>query len=275
MGDQAMTELDLLHALLLLSLALAPLGTHRLLLPPSRWATAAHLVAWLCAAIGLLAPLPVLCGAWLLFCVASFVRFVRLRGARLRSPYELASCVPFVFSLIASVWLVGGANELHILGYGARFSYYAALHGNVLGWMMVGPIAILARQDRPHRNLYLAAVVVSFASFLLVAIGINGHPAIKPVGVLGLSVVIPIAQLAFLHRAWTTHKAAFALGCASVLGLAVTLALAWQHELGALSLPGFLGTRPMVSVHGLINGLVVAPCFLLAVALEARPAATH
>lgn len=270
-----MTELDLLRALLLLSLALAPLGTHRLLLPPSRWATAAHAVAWLCAALGLFTSLSALCGAWLVYCVASFARFVRHRAARLRSPYELAGCVPFVFSLIASVWIVGGANELHILGYGARFSYYAALHGNVLGWMMVGPIAVLAGQDRPHRNLYLAAVVVSFASFLLVAIGINGHPAIKPMGVLGLSVVIPLAQLAFLRRAWTTHKAAFALGCASVLGLAITLALAWQHELGLLSLPAVLGTRPMVSVHGLINGIVVAPCFLLAVALEARPAATQ
>lgn len=269
-----MTEQDLLHALLLLSLALAPLGTHRLLLPPSRWGTAAHLVAWLCAAIGLFSSLPILSAGWFLFCVASFARFVLHRAARLRSPYELAGCVPFVFSIIASVWLVGGANELHILGYGARFSGYAALHGNVLGWMMLGPIAILAKQDRPHRNLYLAAVIVSFGSFLLVAIGINGHPTIKPLGVVGLSVAIPLAQLAFLYRAWTTHRAAFALGCASVLGLAVTLALAWQHELGALSLPGVLGTRPMVSVHGLINGLVVAPCFLLAVALESRSATT-
>ncbi len=66
----------------------------------------------------------------------------------------------------------------------------------------------------------------------------------------------------------------FALGSASALGLLVTLILAWQHELGVLSLPGVLVIRPMVSVHGLINGLVVAPCFLLAVALEAQPTAT-
>lgn len=268
-----MTELDLLRALLLLSLALAPLGTHRLLLAPSRWSTAAHASAWLCAAVGLFSSLPVLCGVWLLYCVASFAHFVRDRGARLRSPHELASCVPFVFSIIAALWIVGGANELHILGYGSTFSYYAALHGNVLGWMLVGPISVLARQDRPYRNVYLASALVSFGSFLLVAIGIDGHPAIKPVGVVGLSVAIPIAQLVFLGQAWTTNRAAFALGCASVLGLALTLILAWQHELGLLSLPETLGVRPMVSVHGLVNGLVVAPCFLMAVALEARPVA--
>lgn len=266
-----MTELNLLRVLLLLGMALAPLGTHRLLLPPSRLATAGHAGAFVCAATGLFTSMPVLCGAWLVFCVASFGQLLWHRAAALRSPYELAGCVPFVFSIIAAVWLVGGANELHILGYGATFSYYAALHGNVLGWMLVGSLAVLARQDRPHRNLYLASVGVSFGSFLLIAVGINGVPAIKPIGVLSLSVMIPVAQLTFLHGVRTTHKAAFALGSTSVLGLAITLVLAWQNELGVLSLPGILGIRPMVSVHGLINGLVVAPCFLLAVALEARP----
>ena len=264
-----MTELDLLRALLLLAMTLAPLGTHRFLLPPTRWAAAGHALAVACVAVGLFASVPVLCGAWLVFCLASFGRFLQSRAAALRSPYELAGAVPFVFSIIAAVWLVGGSNGFHILGYGANFSYYAALHGNVVGWMMVGPLAVLARQDGPHRNLYLVAVVVSFGSFLLVAMGIDGHPAIKPIGVLGLSVALPVAQLAFVHRVWTTNKAAFALGCISLLGLVLTFVLAWQHELGLLSLPAVLGVRPMVSVHGLINGVVVAPCFLLAVALEA------
>ncbi|MFT5357351.1 MAG: hypothetical protein ACI9KE_004585 [Polyangiales bacterium] len=259
-----MTELNLLRVLLLVGFVLAPLGTHRLLMPPSRLGTTAHAAAFVCAAIGLFA-IPLLCVGWLVFTAGSFARF--LRHANLRSPYGLASCVPFAFSNIAAVWLVGGANEVEILGYGETFSYYAALHGNVLGWMMVGAIAVLAAQDRPYRRLYLASVLVCFGSFLIIAIGIKSLPAIKPVGVLGLSVMIPIAQLAFLRSVWRTHKVPFALGCTSFLGLAFTMMLAWQNELGVVSLPGLLGVRTMVSVHGLINILVVAPCFLLAVVL--------
>ncbi len=265
-----MTELELLRVLLLLGMAAAPLGTHRLLLPPSRRSTAAHIVALALAALGLFTPMPVLCGAWLIYCVAGLVLYLRDRAAALLSPHEFASLVPFVFSIVGAVWVVGGANELHVLGYGANFSYYAALHSTVLGWMMVGAISVLARQDSSHRAVYVGSVLVSFGSFLLVAIGIDGHPSLKPFGVLGLSLAIPIAQLAFLHRAWTTHKTAFALGSASLAGLAFTLVLAWQAELGALNVAGALGIRPMVSLHGLVNGVVVGPCFLLAVALETR-----
>lgn len=265
-----MTELDLLRALLLLSLALAPLGTHRLLLPRVTWAAPAHAAAWVCAAVGLFSSLPALCGVWLLYCLASFGRFLSDRGARLRSGHELAGGVPFAFSVIASIWLVAGANDLRLLGYGAPFSYYAALHGNVLGWMLVGPLAVLAQRECPQRRIYLAAVFVSFVSFLLVAIGIDSYPPIKPVGVLGLTLAIPSAQLVFMGQAWRSSRAAFLLACLSVFGLALTLVLAWQHELGRLSLGDVLGVRPMVSVHGLVNGVVVAPCFLLAVAWEAR-----
>lgn len=138
--------------------------------------------------------------------------------------------------------------------------------------MIVGSIAILLRHDRPHRRLYLASLLCCFVSFLLIAFGIDGLSAIKPIGVLGLSVAIPVAQLAFLRATWRVHPTAF-VGAVSFIGLVFTLFLAWQNELGLLTLRGVLGARAMVSVHGLINGVVVAPCFLIAVALEARSTA--
>lgn len=264
-----MTELDLLRGLLLLGLALAPLGTHRFLLPPTRLTTPAHTLAFLCAVAGLFV-VPLLCVVWLLFCAGSFAQFLWHHRASLRSPTVLVSCIPFVFSNIAALWLVGGANDLQILGYGATFSFYASLHGNILGWMMVGSIAMLATQERPHQKLYLAMAILCFASFLLVAVGIDGLTGAKRVGVVGLSAAIPVAQLAFMQSVWRTHKSAFVLACVSFLGLMFTFVLAWQNELGALSFPAIAGIRPMASLHGVINGVVVAPCFLLAVTLEAR-----
>ena len=58
---------------------------------------------------------------------------------------------------------------------------------------------------------------------------------------------------------------------ASFAGLVFTMVLAWRNE---LSMPVFqvvAGIRGMVSVHGVLNTVVVAPCFLLAVSLDARP----
>lgn len=267
-----MSELSLLRVLLLLSMAVGPLGTHRFFFAePSRLRVAAHVGALACAALGLFVA-PILCVAWLLFCVGSFALFLRERVASRRWPELIAACIPFLFSIIAAVWLVGGANDLHILGYGAEFSYYAALHGNVLGWILIGALAVLADHGGPHRRVYLASVFVCFASFLLIALGIDQLRALKPIGVVGLSVAIPAAQLVFLRSVWSRDRRAFALGGVSLAGLVLTMVLAWRNE---LSMPVFSvvgNIRGMVSVHGALNAVVVAPCFLLAVALDARRA---
>ncbi|MBK6696550.1 MAG: hypothetical protein IPG50_30825 [Myxococcales bacterium] len=205
-----MSELTLLRVLLLLAMAMGPLGTHRFFFAEqSRLRVGAHVLALACAALGLFLDAPVLCGAWLLFCAGSFALFLGERASRegaaaLRSPDVLAASVPFLFSNIAAVWLVGGANDLRILGYGTAFSYYAALHGNVLGWILVGALAGLAQRGGPERRVYLASVLVCLVSFLLLAFGIDQLRALKPLGVVGLSLALPASQLAFLRSVWPT-----------------------------------------------------------------------
>jgi hypothetical protein len=56
----------------------------------------------------------------------------------------------------------------------------------------------------------------------------------------------------------------------SLAGLGLTMLLAWQNELSMPVPPGIGEIRGMVSIHGAINALVVAPCFRLAVELDAR-----
>lgn len=267
-----MSELILLRVLLLLSMAVAPLGTHRVLLAlPSRGLAAAHVGALGCAAVGLFSPAPMLCVVWLLFCMASFALFLRSRVASWRSPKVLAACVPFLFSNIAAVWLVGGANDLHILGYGPHYSYYAALHGNVLGWILIGALAILADRDGPQRSIYVASVLACLVSFVLIALGIDQLHALKAIGVVGLSVALPVSQLVFLASVRRRNRPAFICALVSLTGLVFTMVLAWRNELSMPVLPAALGIRGMVSLHGVINALVVAPCFLLAVTLDAAP----
>ncbi len=267
-----MSELDLLRGLLLASMVVGPFATQRFFAAPSRLRAAAHIGAFGCAAVGLISSLPMLCVAWLLFCAASFALFLRARAGSLRSPRVLAACVPFVFSNIAAVWLVGGANNLHFLGYGALFSYYAALHGNVLGWILIGSLAALADRDGLQRGIYLTSVLVCLVSFLLIAFGIDKLSALKPIGVLGLSIALPVAQLTFLRGVWSRNLPAFLLGGVSFAGLVFTMVLAWRNELSMPLFPWVAGIRGMASVHGVINTVVVAPCFALAVLLDARAA---
>ena len=269
-----MSELDLLRVLLLLSMALGPLGTHRHFLGGfSRLRVAAHLAALVCAAAGLFSPAPLLSFAWLLFSAGSFALFLRTRLASLLSPRVLAACVPFLFSNVAAVWLVSGSNDLQLLGYGMQFSFYAALHGNVLGWIVMGALAILVDRENLQRTPYLTSLFVCFVSFLLIALGIDQLHALKKVGVVGLSLALPLAQLTFLRGVWGRHRAAFALGTVSFACLVFTMVLAWGNELAMRVLDDVLGIRAIVSVHGVLNAVVVAPCFLLAVSLARPPAA--
>lgn len=262
-----MAELDLTRLLLLLAMAVGPLGTHRLLLGARGWRwQAVHLSTLACAAAGMFSPASFLCGVWLLFCAGSFAVFLWARRRSLREPHVLAACVPFLFSNVAAVWLVAGENELGLLGYGAHFSAYAALHGNVLGWILVGAIAALADRPGPHRRLWVGVVFVCFASFLLVALGIDQLRWLKPLGVIGLSIAIPIAQVALVRS--TPHRGARALAALGLAGLAGTMLLAWGNELSRPLAPDVLGIRGMVAIHGVANAVIVAPSLLAAVALH-------
>lgn len=265
-----MSELSLLRVLLLLSLAVAPLGTHRAFLSAPSPLGTMHLGALACAAVGIWSPAPIVGVVWLLFCAGSFALFLRSKITTLRTAKVLAACVPFLFSNIAAVWLVAGANDLRLLGYDTTFSYYAALHGSVLGWTMLGALAVLANRDGPQQRVYLVSVFVCFVSFLLIAFGIDQLRALKLYGVIGLSIALALSQLAFLRSVWKRNPRAFAAGCVSAVGLVVTMFLAWRNELLLPALSAIAGVRSMVSVHGTLNALIVAPCFLLAVALDAR-----
>ena len=262
-----MSELEVLRALLLVSVIVAPLGTRLLGELPSGWHVA-HGVSVAAVGLGLFV-LPWASTLWPVFCAANLAVFLWSRRRTLLTLPALAGGVPLAFSLVAATWIVGGTNDLGILGYGPHFSFYAALHGNVLGWMLVGAIAALATREGPRQRLYAITVFVCFVSFLLVAIGIDQVRAIKPVGVAGLTLAIPLAQLAFLAEV-RSHRAAFAAGLVSFLGLVFTLVLAWQNELAAPTLGNVAGVRSMVSVHGVVNALVTAPAMMLAVYLRDR-----
>ena len=263
-----MSELLLLRVLLLLSIIIAPLGTRAWVQPPRVWVRA-YVAAVIAVALGLFLPVAALCVLWVCFCIVNAIVLLgpSMRGGdrvqNLRTPGTLVMFVPLVFSFIAATWLVGGANDLRILGYGPFFSYYAALHGNVLGWGFVGAIAASAKRAGPHRRTYLALVFVCLASFLMIAFGIDGLAVIKPIGVTGLTLALPLALVVFIVEARGQSRRAALAATLSLVALTVTMVLAWQNELGVAPGP-VLGVRSLVAVHGVVNTLIVVPAFMLA-----------
>lgn len=264
-----LTELHLLHAFLVLAFALGPLLNRWFFLRPDRAYRILHPVAFALTTAALLLDIPWLTGAWPAYCVYGLGLFLKqhfLEERRALSLSVFAQTVPLLFSVVAAGWLFGGANDLRLLGYGRHFSYYAALHSNFLGWLLIGCIAALQRHE-PRRSAYLACVGVCFVSFALIAYGIDGVPYIKVAGVAGLTLALSVAYGLFLSA---SRGLARALGLVSLLGLVATMTLAWQNEVGALAIKSLLGVRSMVSVHGLLNAALVVPTFFAAVALHLR-----
>lgn len=266
-----MSEIVMLRLLLVAAMMGAPLITREFLLTASKLHDVTHVVAFLLTVVALFIDWPQLSVVWLLYCLFAFGLFVResvaQRGRRW-TVHQALRLFPFVFSVVGALWLVSGANDFGLLGYGIFFSYYAALHGHVLGWMLIGSMILLATRPTRFQQWYLVAGLVSVVSFFLIAFGIDGVPFIKPAGVTGLTLAIGCAQILFLFE--KRSKSATALGLISLLGFSLTLLLAWRHELNLPVGEGLLGVRPMVSLHGFINSVVVAPCMVAAALMDTR-----
>lgn len=259
-----MPELDLLRLCLLFSLAIAPLGVHRHVLAPSGARLAFHILAWGSLVVAFMAEVGELTVAWLLFTAVTFGEFLLREQRRGPSLAGLVRGLPLLFSNVSAVWIVAGSNDLGLLGYGPAFSLYAALHGAVLGWITVGAFAILASERSERRHVHAGVVLLASVAFVLVAVGIDQFPRVKPVGVAGLSVALAVGMAALLRDAWGRDRIAFGLGAAAVLALGFTMVLAWRNEFGAPELGAPLGVRGMVSLHGVVNVVFVAPFVLLA-----------
>lgn len=259
----------MLHLLLLVAMVTAPLLTGRFLLVPSRIHDGLHGFAVLITAASLVFELPVLSASWMLFCLFSLAVFIK-QNPRPRSLPALAQAVPFVFGIVGALWFVAGTNHLKLLGYGTAFSYYAALHSHVLGWILIGAIAVLAARADRFNIVFAGCVFAALGSFFLIAFGINGSPLMKLIGVVGLTLVLTTAQVLFLIEC-KGRPLAGAFATLSLIVSGLTLTLAWKHELTRLPTMGLLGVRSMVSVHGVLNGFVLAPCTILALHFRFRP----
>ena len=258
-----MEELDYLYFLLLVAFILAPIMTNSLFLHNSKSYQIGHIFAFIFVIFGLVSGINQFFVAWLLFCGAGFLLYLKQEFKELISFQGFATCIPFVFSIIASVWLVAGTNDLGLLGYNKHWSFYAALHGNYLGWMFLGCLASLSKKNDGKSILFSVGCYICLVLFLLVAFGIDGVPYFKTIGVIGLAIVVPFFIVLCLIS--TNNRASKFLAGLSLIGIMFSLSLAVCNEFWVLKPQIFMGARSMVSLHGVVNALIVIPSFYFAV----------
>lgn len=247
-----MDEIIILKFYLLIAFVIAPLMTNSFYLNHSRAYSYAHITALLILVAGTLFGFSYATFIWPLFCAYGFLSY-------LKKGRKLTECIPFVFSLISSVWLVSGANDWHLLGYNQEWSFYASIHGSFIGWMFVGGLASL------REKIYQVGCYLAFAFFLLVAFGIDGTPYIKPVGVVGLSIMLPILIGHFTFHIKKENKLARLLAAVSFGAVILSMTLAMLYEFWDEMPRTIFNMHFMVLTHGLLNALIAIPFFLLAI----------
>ncbi len=241
--------------------------TNRLFLSDSVLYANAHKISLVVLLLGSYLNMNFLAAAWPLFCAFGFSIYLKNESKTLFSAVGLASCIPFVFSLISSVWFVAGVNDLHLLGYDRAWSFYAAIHGSFLGWLFVGCLAHLSRRASASR-VYLWSCFLSLVFFLFIAFGINGVPFIKPIGVVGFSVLVPFAIGHYAFEKTQKPRASRVLALVSLAAIASSMTLAVLNEFWPGVPRVVLGFPMMVLVHGSLNAIIAVPCFFFAIWFE-------
>lgn len=264
-----MTEIALLYLFLCIAFFLAPSMTNRFFLNDSKVYSRAHWAVLITVFAALALEMNMLIVLWPLFCIFGFFLFLKKGDKSLLSMRGIATCVPFLFSLISSLWFFAGVNDLRLLGYDKTWSFYAALHGGFLGWLFVGCVAFLSRRSR-FETFHLWGCYLCFIFFLFVAFGINGVPHIKQIGVVGFSIIVPVAIGLYFWGVRRTHSISAIFAALSLASIAISMTLALLNEFWN-DLPRFaLGVPVMVLVHGLLNAVFAVPCFYFAIRHEYR-----
>tara|TARA_B100000749_G_scaffold280259_1_gene275678 strand:+ start:38368 stop:39177 length:810 start_codon:yes stop_codon:yes gene_type:complete len=265
------SELNYLNSLLTIALILGPLMTRKFFLVHSKIYNYSHIMAFMMVAVGFVLNLPELYLAWPVFCLLGLFLYLRENftdGINLKT---LAEGVPLIFSIIGSIWLFSGANDLNLLGYNRAWSYYASLHSHFLGWILIGSLTLIARSRQGWiKNFYLMSAFLFLILFLLIAFGIDGVPYIKRIGAVGILLMTPLLIGLYSFSLLPRKNPSFYLSTVSLIGILFTAYLAAANEFGFLSPRLFLGVPIMVSLHGLINGLVAIPSLFLAIVFDDR-----
>ncbi len=262
-------EVTFLSLLLFIGFILAPVFTNKFFLNSSRLYSEFHKISLIVLIVGWVFELNYAAFIWPLFCIFGSLLYLKNEYKTIFTTIVIAKGIPFVFSVISSIWFVSATNDFHLLGYGQVWSLYAALHGCFLGWIFVGCVAYLSTHKKLNK-VYLYSCYLSLVLFLFVAFGINGVPFIKRIGAVGFSVIVPLVIGLYAFNLKKEKALSLIFSRLSLFFIIFSMALAMLNEFWMGFPKIFLGLPTMVLVHGTLNAVFVLPLFILAIVLEHR-----
>lgn len=260
-------EATILHILLLLGFCLAPLMTNKFFLNNSKLYLKVYEVCIIILFISLVFKLNYAVFIWPLFCAFGLALYLYSIKNNIFLINNLIKTIPFVFSIISSVWFVSAVNNLHLLGYNKEWSFYAALHGCFLGWMFIGCLVVISAKEK-LKNIYQILSFLCLVLFLFVAFGINGVSHLKGIGVVGFSLIIPFAIGLYIRNLKKENGLSIKLSLISLVSIVLSMTLALMNEFWSEFPKVIFGISTMTLTHGLLNAVLVLPLFMLAIMAE-------
>lgn len=256
-----MNENCILLVILSFGYLIAPFFSNRFFLFQSKIYKQVHLISFFLLLLAINCNIPKLTITWTFFSGFGIILFCRIYWKNLFLFHTWIKLVPLGFGFLSSIWFFCGMNECHLLGYQTTWSYYAAIHSCFIGWLFLSGISYLSARNLSTKiAIFFNLAIVIF--FLIIAFGIYGNPFLKKLGVVGYSILLPVAILHSKILFQNPNRISQFLGRCSLFFLCLTFLIALFHEFYSDFPKYIFGFPLMVLVHGSINAFLVIPCFL-------------
>ncbi len=259
-----MNSIYYIYLSLLIALIIAPLMTNQFFFQNSRSYKLLHFICLTILLTGEIFNIRYLVFVWPVFCVSGFIWHLQLKVRRAIALEDILTILPFVFSIVGSIWLTAGKLDVYLLGYSTTWSYFAVLHSYYIGWIFIGCLSFLVTTHCKKTKFYSYSCVICTLCFFSVAFGIYKTPVLKTLGAIGLSVIMPITIFAYF-RETTKNTLSKALVTLSLIGIILSMVLALLNEFAIPIYGEYLDVARMLFYHGILNTVIVIPSFYLAI----------
>jgi hypothetical protein len=203
---------------------------------------------------------------WLVFCFGlagyGVRRFIHHGISR---PEEIVIDISLFNIGVGGVWFVASRFGLPFIGFTDPIVSLTAVHFHYFSWLLVLGMGLICRvlvqRGDPLRFWIIGLSLFITICIYSVAMGFSGVKIAKILGVAGVTGALIIYSLFLIFRihAMTQKKSLYLFAYLGSFAFIFSMVLAFSFEFQIVS----LSIKDMVMTHGLINALLVVPCFLI------------
>ncbi|XDD47628.1 hypothetical protein AB3N60_05990 [Leptospira sp. WS39.C2] len=262
-----MDKYSFLLIIILFGYLIAPYFTNHFFLNNSKSYKCVHLACIFFVLVSIILKIPKFSFVWIIFCGYGFYHYLYLNQCKLFKDKVWLGTFPFIFSLVSAIWFVSGINDFRLLGYDSTWSFYAAIHGCFIGWLLLSGIIFLTMKNR--YNIFFIVMICSIiVFFLLIALGIYQFSYLKKIGVIGYYFLLPFVLFIIAKKLNPKRRIHQFYLVISFVSLCLTLSLAVFKEFFQPTVMFSEIHFVMIYIHGGFNAFFVIPLLLFVIKKE-------